>query len=250
MARAADATEDRHVDVCIVCHLELEAAPLVARLRSRRRTRGHEFEIVQGSWSGRRAAVVRCPRTRAKLASAVEATLAVHQPRVVIAAGFATGLDAGFKKGEIVVASTCTNLEEQFTTDTLQRNAVSLPDGVHQGRIVSMPKLPRKAIAKRQLGEQAAAIAVDLQSFTIARICHEHEKSFSSIRVLSDDAAQDADPESLAVYHPSFSFRAGGLIGAWMQGVDRAGRVVTIRSSAKQWAEKLAQVLDVIVRRV
>jgi hypothetical protein len=64
-----------------------------------------------------------------------------------------------------------------------------------------------------------------------------------SVRVLVDDAAGDAEPESRAVYHPSVTYRAGGVLGALMSGASHVGKIWRIRSAAKRHADRLAEFL-------
>jgi hypothetical protein len=129
------------------------------------------------------------------------------------------------------------------TTDAGMTVAVKLVEGVVGGRLASVATLPRTVTAKRELRAKTGAIAADQHSWSLARVSCERGVRVLPVRVLVDDAARDADPESRAVYHPSATYRAGGVVGALISGAGHVGRIWQIRSAAKRHAERLADFL-------
>ncbi len=239
---------DPSVEVGILCALELEAAPIVRQLGGRQKTIGSVFSVVRGTISRRRVAVVRSDAGRSRVAVAADALLTVHQPRWLIAAGFAVGVIDDVQRGQIVVAREVTNVDgEIFPADTKSAGAVDLAPNIKFGRLVSVPTAPRTVAEKRQLFAMTAAIAADQHSLALAKLCGERGVRFLSIRVLVDDATADAEPESKSVFHPSASYRAGGIVGAFLSGSGRAERVWKIRAAASRHATRLAEFLARLV---
>jgi nucleoside phosphorylase len=229
----------------MVCELELESTAIIRRIGQRRKTIGGGFSVVTGVMSGKRVAVVRSDAGRSKLAVATDALLAVHRPKWLIAAGFAVGIGDQVKRGEIVVATELVHDRAEVAMPEIAKRAASRD--ARAGRLVSVSPLPRTAEQKRQLASKTGAIAADRGSWSIAAVANDYGVPFLSIRVLIDDSAGNAEPESRAVYHPSSSYRMGGLVGALMSGSGHAGKVWKIRSAAKSHAERLAQFLGQVI---
>jgi nucleoside phosphorylase len=236
------------VDVAIVCALDLEADAIVRHLRRHKKTIGSGFTITCGTLSSRPVAVVRSEPGRKRIAAAADAVLHVHRPRCLIAAGFAIGLDATLRRGDVLVASEIVNDagDREPISDTAVAVATRVA-GANIGRLVSVSSLPRTVSAKRELLAKTVAVAADQQSMTLARISSERGVRFLAVRVLVDDATRDAAPESRAVYHPSASFRAGGVVGALMSGSGHVSRIWKIRAEAKRHANRLAEFLARLV---
>jgi adenosylhomocysteine nucleosidase len=235
---------DSFVDIGIVCALELESTAIVRRMGRRQKTIGSGFTVVSGIMSGRRVAVVRSDAGRSKLAKAADALLTVHRPKWLIAAGFGVGIDGQAKRGELIVAIELVNDHDQVqSTSAGSIAATALAKDARAGRLISIAALPRPAADKRLLAQRSGAIAADQDSWSLARVAFEHGVPFLSVRVLIDDASQNAEPESSAVYHPSTSYRFGGIVGAFMSGKGHVGKVWKIRSTAKRHADRLADFL-------
>lgn len=239
------------VDIAVVCALELEAAPLVRRLRGRRKTIGNRFVLVEGVVAERRVAVAWTDAPTKRLSDAADALLFTHKPRWLVAAGFAVGLDDAARTGDIVLASevadeagNCLNVGIRLATDD-----AGAP-GTHAIRLVSTARWPHSIAEKHELHVRTGAVAADSQSFSLARICAEQQTKFLAIRVLADDCSRDAAPELLAVYHPSAKFRWGAAVGALLRGTGRATKVWKLRSAAKRHAERLADYIVQVLPRL
>jgi adenosylhomocysteine nucleosidase len=241
MPAATKPKSDPKVDVAIVCALELEAASMVRRLGGRQKTIGNGFTIVTGWCSQRRVAVLRSDVGRKRLLSAADAMLAVHRPNWLISAGFAVGIDECLKRGDFVAATELVDEDNTIVPTDLQRTVLATAArGLVPGRIVSISPLPRAAAEKCALKKHSRAIAADAHSWSLAKISADHGVRYVPIRIVVDAATTNAEPESRAVYHPSATFRAGGVVGAFMSGSGRVGKIWKMRATAKQHAERLA----------
>jgi adenosylhomocysteine nucleosidase len=249
MPRASDSAARPVIDVAVVCALEMEAVPLIKRLRKTRRIIASSFVLDHGMIGDRGIAVMR-PSGVKRVAAASEALLDVHRPRWLISAGFAVGLSERVQRGDVMLASELVDgSSSRLAMEPPAIQLVQLPR-VHAGRLLSVAKVPRLGRRKIELGEQTGAVAADVYSFALARACARRGVSFLALRIIVDDVAADAPPESLAVYHPSRSFRAGALAGAFLSGTGRAANVRRIRSTARQSAERLAEVLCQVLPRL
>lgn len=241
-------TENRTVDVAIVCTLEMESAPIVKRLRNRRKTLGNRFQIVEGDAAEKRLAVLRAEPSPKRLAEAVDALLFVHWPRWVVAAGFAIGIDPALSTGRILIADELADESGRILKINLQAAPEQRSTGdVVFGRLVSLRNPPRTKLRKSDLRQRTGAVAADRVTFTVAELCRREKARLVAVRVLIDDASADSAPGSTAVFHPSASFRAGGWVGAFLSGSGKTSRLMKVRNEARRHAERLAALLMTLV---
>jgi adenosylhomocysteine nucleosidase len=117
------------------------------------------------------------------------------KPRLLLSCGFAGGLVDELKVGDVVVA-----------TEVWDENGVGLSapwpgvlNGVwnpfpHRGRIVTVQNAVGTVLAKAELGQKHAALAVDMESSIVAGWCQRRGIPFGSIRVISDDSRTSFSP--------------------------------------------------------
>lgn len=251
MPAASPRPIDRTIDVAVVYALELEAAPLVKRLRRRRKTIGDRFVVVEGTLGSRRVAVVQIGTKGKRFAAAADAVLFAHRPRWVIAAGFAAGLSDHVHVGAIVLANELANESGgRLAVDIHPWPSADAGPGVCIGRMLSTGSWQLTAAERRQLGRRTGAIATDVQSFTLAKLCAEQRTRFLAIRVVTHDASADFEPGERGVYSPSRSYRAGVLVGAFLSQAGRAGKIWKLRGAARQFAERLGAFLAGVLKRL
>ena len=56
-----------------------------------------------------------------------------------------------------------------------------------RGRLLTVASLVGRPEEKRRLGERSGAVAVDMESAAVARLCHAAGVPFGCLRVISDD---------------------------------------------------------------
>jgi len=237
----------------VLCALDMEAAPVVKLLAQRRKTIADRFWLVEGTLLGRGVAVVRCGTRRRDLLAAADALLTVHQVRWVVAAGFAIGLRENTRAGDVVIGNELWDgTGAPLTVDVrlAPNKTAASRETVHVGRLLSVARWPRLVGDKQGLCTQSKALAADLHSYPLARDCADKGVQFLAVRILVEDASCFTGPESLAVYHPSASFRAGGVMGALLRGSGQAGRIWKIRAAAQGYSRRLAEVLRDILPRL
>jgi adenosylhomocysteine nucleosidase len=110
----------------------------------------------------------------------IESLLRDQRPRWVITAGFAGGLDPGCPHGTVGISS-----DPDFIGSSVSNRLGLMTMTFHESlRVIPTPQA--KAALRRQSGSQA----VDMESATIRRACHDHGIPSATIRVISDDAGE------------------------------------------------------------
>ena len=106
-------------------------------------------------------------------------------PRAMICAGFAGGLAPGVRRGGLVIA-------ENFSAPELLARARSLAGKTPNrffGALVSQSLPIETAAAKAALAHDSGALAVDMETASVAEICAASGVPLLAIRAISDDAA-------------------------------------------------------------
>ena len=119
-----------------------------------------------------------------------------YRPKVVIAAGFAGALQDGLAIGDVILATEVMDDVGQSWPATWPGE---LPPGdwkppLRRGRVLTVPRLVGKAEDKKSLGAQQAALAVDMESATVAHLCSQQGIPFGCVRVISDDVNTTLSP--------------------------------------------------------
>ena len=128
-----------------------------------------------------------------------------RSPSAVLSLGFAGGLVADQQAGDLVVAQVLIPAEDVLNGDpkprisealdadrTLSDKAISVLTTLgmryRTGACVTAPKLVSRPDAKRRLGLDTGALAVEMESFWIALVCHEQNVPFLAVRAIVDTA--------------------------------------------------------------
>jgi adenosylhomocysteine nucleosidase len=106
-----------------------------------------------------------------------------------LSAGFSGALRPEARVGHLVLATDVVNSAGQVWPVTWT------PDVVFpRGRLLCMPELVADTGEKQRLGQCYQAIAVDMETATLARFCHAHRVPFGCLRVISDDLDTPLSP--------------------------------------------------------
>lgn len=113
------------------------------------------------------------------------------RPEMLIATGFAGGLDPSLRTGEIVIAT-------NYSDPALLARARVVP-GAHAGALASVEAPVESVADKRALALETGATAVDMETASVAAACARCGVPLLAIRVISD-AAGEALPVPFAVW--------------------------------------------------
>jgi nucleoside phosphorylase len=113
------------------------------------------------------------------------------QPKVILSVGFAGATTDEYHVGDIVLADEVVNEAGEVWPTTWPGD---LPPGpwqpaLHRGRVLTVAKAIGDPNEKRRLGQAHGAIALDMETATVARWCARHEVPFGAVRAISDEAA-------------------------------------------------------------
>jgi len=189
-------TDLAFTDPCVLFALRREARPFYREFRPHQRFRGARcrarfcgppwltvlaLEMGVGAAHARQAA-------EWVLGSPVLGNLP-YRPRIVLSAGFSGALSEDYRVGDILLASEVVDTEGSSWPTTWPE---SLPAGawrplLHRGRLLTATAVVSSPEEKRALGEKHQAVAVDMESAYLARLCKERGVPFGCIRSISDD---------------------------------------------------------------
>ncbi|HYV35093.1 MAG TPA: hypothetical protein VE988_05270 [Gemmataceae bacterium] len=121
-----------------------------------------------------------------------------YRPKVVVAAGFCGALRGDVKSGDLILATEVIDGATNTTWPTSWPG--DLPPGkwdppLHRGRVVTAAKLAGSLDEKQSLFKEFDAVAVDMESATLAQLCHQAGVPFGCLRVVLDDAHTPISPK-------------------------------------------------------
>lgn len=108
---------------------------------------------------------------------------------LMICSGLAGALRANIKIGDIIVQSTDPSLVYTAESALKERD---IP--FHSGSLVTVPKPALNGAARRALAANSEAIAVDMESQTIAALCKKRGIPCLALKGVSDELDDDMEP--------------------------------------------------------
>lgn len=113
-----------------------------------------------------------------------------YRPRLVLSAGFSGALVENLQIGDIILATEVMDEAGNCWPASTDRR----PGGAQLGRILATPKLIGDPHEKQSLGQTHQALAIDMESASVARLCAKHQIPFACVRAISDRADQALSP--------------------------------------------------------
>jgi adenosylhomocysteine nucleosidase len=239
--------------VGVVVALPMESGYLEDRLAGLINIHGHGFTIRTGGLAGRGVAVMITGHGQKAARKGALALIEGHCPRWVISAGFAGGLQPQIERGDIVMADSVAGEHGQRLAIDLRmpESEESSSPRVHVGRLLTVDHIIKSADEKRLLGQQHAALAVDMETLAVAQVCRNEKQRFLAIRAITDavDDELPADVERL-LNRPTMARKIGSAAGSLLRRPSAAKDLWKLRESAIVAADRLAKFLDGIIRQL
>ncbi len=239
-----------------VCHvglvfaLGIEAGGLVDRMAGVIMTEGSGFVAREGGLDGKRLVVIESGAGCAAAARATQALILGHRPRWIISAGFAGGLHDNLAQGDIVMADQIVDTHDrQFEIDLkLSQENFAAMRRLHIGRLLTAERIIREPEEKRSLGNRYGALAVDMESWAVAKTCRDEKTRFLSVRVISD-AVHHTLPEDIdfLVKRRTTAGRIGAAAGAILRRPSSIKDMWQLKEDALVASDRLAKFLIGIV---
>jgi adenosylhomocysteine nucleosidase len=124
-----------------------------------------------------------------------------YRPKLVLSAGFSGALHESLAVGDVVLAGDVVDEQGNRWPATWPGE---LPSGewrpaLHRGRVVTAAHPVGRPDEKAELGRRHQALAVDMETAVIARLCTVHDVPFGCVRAISDDVRTALSGQVLAL---------------------------------------------------
>ena len=166
--------------IAITFALPAESFGLWRRLRNKINQRAG-IATIGGQIDHQEVEIVHTGVGKKLCATRIDNFLRAAQPRYLIAAGFAGAVREDLQAGDLVFA-------ENFSDRELLARAQRVLAGqtIHVGKLVTMPRMIDSVAERQEIGRTHGAMAVDMETETIAQACAERGLPLLSLRVISD----------------------------------------------------------------
>ncbi len=209
-------------------------------------TRGDGFIARRGRYRDRDIVLFESGPGTVRAVKAAHALIDAYRPRLVVSSGFAGGLDPGLRRYDLVAADSLVNSAgREITLDpaALVPWLTEVPN-LHRGRMLTFDRIVRRSEEKRQRGEQHQALAVDMESFAVAEVCHAREVPVIVVRAISD-AVDDELPTDIGhlVAQKTFAGQLGAAVGSVFRRPGAAKDLFKFHQTALEASSRLAKFL-------
>ncbi|AMV22293.1 hypothetical protein [Planctomyces sp. SH-PL14] len=245
---AAQGLSAAHADIGLVAALHMELAPFLERCLPLRRYTGGEFVFRGAMYDDTRIAAVESGPGTKRATRATQSLLDAHEPQWVLSVGFSGGLTPEVRRGHIVVANSISDGQDSLEIDVGM--SADPAKGLHVGRFLQVNEVVRTIAEKQALAARTGAIAVDMESFAVAKVCVERKVRFLAIRCISDDLSEDLPPEILTIFGKSGFLRAGAVLGSLWKRWSSYKDLLRLRDQAQDAARRLGAFLPPIIERL
>jgi len=233
-------------DVAFIFALGVESGGLVDLLADSE-TSNHTHGVERaGKLAGREVVIVEGGVGQKAAGRATLESIKFYQPKWVLSAGFAGGLNESLRRGHIVMADVAVNSAgEKISIDLrLDRESLAATKGLHVGRLLSVDAIIREPGERRQLAEKHAAIACDMETFAVAAACQKQGVPFLAIRIISDGVDDELPPEiEHLLKQKSLAGKLGAAAGAVLKRFSAAKDLWKLREDALKASDRLAKFL-------
>lgn len=216
-------------------------------------TRTPVFLEHAGFLGERRVVVVESGVGQTCAARAAADLIALHRPEWVVSTGFAGALVDHVKRGQFVLAESVTGTQGEPLSLGLHLTAP--PEGTkvnwHVGRLLTVDKLIRRESEKRDLGEAHGALACDMETLAVAKVCQRAATRFLAVRVISD-AVDDKLPKEAErlMGKKSLAFKFGAALGAVLDRPESVTELWQLREDALRASDRLARFLSGVAEQL
>jgi adenosylhomocysteine nucleosidase len=241
--------DDAHADIGIVCAVPMELGPFLSRCERQRSYTERNLTFRGGLYDGIRIVVVESGAGMAKAERAAVDLMEVHSPQWMLSCGFAGALQPQLAVGDIVAVNQ--SVDEHGGELQIDLKMASDPSRrLHVGKLVTVEKIVRTVAEKHALCEQTGGLAVDMETFAVARACQQLHRKFLAFRVISDDLSADLPPEVMSIFGDTGAVRFGAVVGSLWKRPSSITDLFRLREQATQAAEHLADFLDGVVKQL
>lgn len=212
-------------------------------------TRGDGFIARRGRCGERGIVIVESGPGRQRAAKAAHALIDAYRPQLVVASGFAGGLDPRVKRHDLIAADSLVDADgREIRLDP----AAAMPrlddvQNLHRGRLLTMDRIVRLREEKRQLGILHQALAVDMESFAVAEICRARDVAVLVVRGISDAVDDELPPDiGRLLSRKSFAGQLGAAVGSLFRRPGAMKDLFNLHQNALAASGRLAKFLTAL----
>jgi adenosylhomocysteine nucleosidase len=211
--------------------------------------RANGFTLREGGLGGRRVVIILSGAGQENAARATEVLIDGHRPDRVVSAGFAGGLSPQLGRNDILIADCLASVSGTPEMPLSTSQAPQPSADVRFGKLLTADHVVRLPDERKALFEQYGALAVDMETFAVAEVCHRRQVAFSSIRVINDVADQELprDVEYL-LRQKTGAARLGAALGAVCQRPGSLKDMYRLHENALTASKRLAEFLAATFR--
>lgn len=154
-------------------------------------------------------------------------------PRAVITSGFAGGLLADHRRGDVLV-----------NTDDPGIRGAFVRSGARVGRFHCCARVAATVRAKQALAMETGADAVDMESGVIRQICREYGIPAATVRVILDPWDEDLPLDFNNLVNSRFELEPGKLAGTLFRNPGIIPRLIRLQRQSRAAAIRLADLLS------
>lgn len=239
-------------DIGIVAALDLEINYFQDTLKNKQRLQGEGFSACIGELGKKTVSVVCGGVGQESARRATEALIAGHNPRWIISAGFAGGLVAGVTRHDLVLANEIADLNGgKLAIDVHGSPATPSGSKIHIGKLLTVESIIKSPAEKLRLGQETAALAVDMESFAVASICQAQQQKFLSVRVISDPVDEELPADIASMIElKSTGSKVGRALGNIFRRPSAIKDMWKLKENAVVAADRLAKFLTALVEQL
>ena len=165
-----------------------------------------------------------------------------HRLRLILSAGYSGALTEQHGVADLIVATEVIDGQGGRWPTTWS----AAPSDWHRGCLLCWPRLVGEPEQKRRLGNEHGAVAVDMETAVVARLCSEQQVPFGCLRVISDGVNDRLSPELLAVLSgPRLAWWK--LLAMLMRSPARIGELIRLARHARRASQHLTAGLIAVV---
>lgn len=233
----------------VVMTNSLESGCFEDKLSCPTTVKGDGFLVRQGVIQGRHVAVAIAGGSRQHVVRATEALIFGHGPRLVAAAGFASGLDDRLERGDLIVADAIRAVTgESLQLDrTVDRNLLAATPRLRVGRLLAIEQPVHRPAEKRSLAEDHEALAADAQSLAVAKVCRSENVPVFAVRVIIDAAGDELPVEARRLTsRKTAAQKIGAIAGSLVHRPSSIKDLWNVYESSLAASETLAKFLEAV----
>ena len=182
--------------------------------------------------------------------------LLINSSELVLACGFAGGLNPDLKLGEVVFETSFPNSSRGNEAQTgigkklepahigcYELEEKLLAAGAKPAKIFYADRIATTVAEKKKLRAETGADAVEMESAAIHAVCREHGIPCATVRVISDTASEDLPLDFNTLAKPDKSLDFGKLFLTIAKSPGKIGALMELQKKTSFAAEQLAAVL-------